>query len=711
MRRLFLFVLGLLLAVPPVNAQDDTLTISGTFTATDGTPLTPVFVLVLEANGFAMVTAPSLTDANGYYEFEVPANNTYLLLAVPLSGRQLDGFDLHGHTPALGYVDDADPVADFTGTACHDFIWLGYDADGEAIGEDDWGPQKFATRLDDNVTNDLLLGIDRETDGLGGLFDCVPLGSTRRFFVQWTVPDYGRVMLPMDNGGVGFTATEVGGTLLNANYELARTQVRRLEEALAASQDYTIPPSVTGRLEAAQDALEAATQASEEATRAAHADRAISAALWGLETLVLARAEADIPRYRQGDLTVKVLDADGNPVPDATLDYQQETHDFLFGIFDTYYGVGRDGYELMREAGLNAATVGVYWTESEPHDGAVGYHHLDNIVGIPHLDAMGFTLSAHPLVWFIDLAVPDYLAAMTTAQAEAEVVEHATALVSHYHEEIDNWNTINEAHGRFAAADYDRAQITVFTELAGQVVRQHDPDAPIIINSGFDWYAQNRLGRYFESGQADDFTLSIMDYLRQLEADGVDYDIIGQQMYNGGYVGILEAWGVGDPVGVTTWDMGALSYFIDQLHTFGKPIHITEMAVPSTWDDDWEQYGAGWWHRPWDANTQAEYVRAFYTLAFSKPAVAAITWWDIDDRESFIWTGGLLDADDQPKPAYYALRDLIASWTSAGQVSTNAQGQVTLRGFGGDYTLTVDGQTFEAHITEQTTTAITLTLQ
>jgi hypothetical protein len=163
--------------------------------------------------------------------------------------------------------------------------------------------------------------------------------------------------------------------------------------------------------------------------------------------------------------------------------------------------------------------------------------------------------------------------------------------------------------------------------------------------------------------------------------------------------------GAGNYVGVVTWDLARHAMILDRLSVYDKPIYVTEQSVSSTWNPDWSQYGAGWWHRPWDEATQAEFVVQFYTIAFSKERVEAITWWDINDRESFIVTGGLLDEDNKPKQAYYALKDLIASWTTSGTGQTDANGQIAIRGYGGEYTLTVtsNGQacTGTAHIIEQ----------
>jgi GH35 family endo-1,4-beta-xylanase len=293
---------------------------------------------------------------------------------------------------------------------------------------------------------------------------------------------------------------------------------------------------------------------------------------------------------------------------------------------------------------------------------------------------------------------------MSFDEFNQEVYEHISALSNRYRDQIDIWNVINEAHGRSAALDFSREEITALTNTGIRAIRENAPDARIIINDAFDWYGESRTLAAMMGGK-DDFTLSIPAYLDQLEEDGVDYDIIGQQLYNGGYVSLFSDWGLGDPMGVNTWDLAYISALLDRLGEYGKPVHITEQSVPSSWESEWEQYGSGWWHRHWDEETQAEFVHDFYTIAFSKERIEAITWWCINDNDSFIFTGGLLDTENNPKPAYYALRDLITGWMTAGQGETDAAGRVDIQGYGGEYELTVthDDQTWRGtvHIWEQ----------
>ena len=681
------------------------LVVSGTIADADGVPPALAFVALLSLEDYTLSASTTTTD--GHYRLEAPGEQDYLLLAIPLSGETAEGYNLHGHTPQLARIPagSGDVTHDFTLIPCHDFILESYDTEGALTLNDDWVGLRFVDDTAGNATDDAFIGIDKGEGTPAVPSVCIPLGQTRRFFVQWTLPDFGSVVLMSDNDGAGYAAGAQGGTVLNLSHEMARTQINRLQDNLAAYQTagYDVPPAVAAELAEAESLLaEAAAQTG--AAQAALSDRAASVALWALEELEQARAEQDIPRYRTGGLTITVLDAAGDPLPGATVVYTQTSHDFLFGVFSSLENAGVEGYELMQQAGINYLTTGFYWMETEPEQNQIPWEYIDHGVGVLNLAEMGFTLKAHALLAFWDFGTPDYFKAMDFDEANREVYEHISALVERYRDQIDTWNVINEAHGRGAALDFSRAEITTLTETGIRAIREHDPDARIIINDAFDWYGEIRQMTLLATGEADDFTLSIPAYLDQLAADGVDYDIIGQQLYNGGYSDIFAQWGLGDPSGIPTWDLAHISALLDRLGEYGRPVHITEQSVPSTWDPDWTQYGAGWWRRHWNEETQAEFLRDFYTIAFSKEQVEAITWWDINDN-SFIFTGGLLDSESNPKPAYYALRDLIAGWTTAGQGKTDAAGQIAIRGYGGEYDMVVthDDQAWRGtvHVWEQ----------
>ena len=65
-------------------------------------------------------------------------------------------------------------------------------------------------------------------------------------------------------------------------------------------------------------------------------------------------------------------------------------------------------------------------------------------------------------------------------------------------------------------------------------------------------------------------------------------------------------------------------------------------------------------------NFQADYLKDFYTLAFSHPSVSSITFWNLTDKNAWRGhAGGLLFEDLKPKKAFNELKKLIkTTWTT-----------------------------------------------
>lgn len=693
----------------------DTAMIQGRVTsAIDGAPLQAEVLLFQESDP----PQPPLivtTDEDGRYSIRDRSTGNFTLVAIPRSEEVVDGYALHGHMPQdvrLTIATGQTLIRDFPLVPSHEYILEAYTPDGSLVSHKDWIFRGFAVDDTGNATFETVAPITgRGQDALPCAH--VPLGERRAFYHRWTVPDFGHVILPIDNAGQWYRADSTGGTVLNFNFELARTQAHRLETNLQeyAESDYSIPKDLRDEAARVEDLLGRAGAVSG-AEMASLADEATRIALYALESLELARAEQDIERHRKGELALTILDEDGRPISDARVEIRQISHDFLFGIAGSFHLAPPGGYELMREAGVNFATLMFYWDWTEHEQDMIVWDWIDHGIGVLDLHEMGFELKPHAIQSLWPWGNPQYLIdlARDFPSLNTKTDEHISALVSRYRDQIDTWNVINEAHFRGGALDLNRDEITTLTKTGIEAIRKHDPGSRIIIECMFDWYGESR--RLWPD---DDFTVSILDYWKQLDEAKVDYDIIGQQLYNGGLIRFFADHREGQLVGMPTWDLEHLSSVLDESSRFGKPVHITEQSVPSTWDDDWLQYGAGWWHRPWDEEVQAEFLHAFYTIGFSKPQVEAISWWSISDTDlNLIYTGGLLTAEGHPKKAYFALKELIQGWTSSGEVRTDALGETVFEGFAGDYELTIthDGKTWQrtAHISEQKRRQLTIRL-
>jgi endo-1,4-beta-xylanase len=66
------------------------------------------------------------------------------------------------------------------------------------------------------------------------------------------------------------------------------------------------------------------------------------------------------------------------------------------------------------------------------------------------------------------------------------------------------------------------------------------------------------------------------------------------------------------------------------------------------------------WHQEFTETIQAHYIESVYTIAYSKPYVEAITYWDFNG----IGRDGFIRGDGTPRKGYHRLMALLAKWRS-----------------------------------------------
>lgn len=375
-------------------------------------------------------------------------------------------------------------------------------------------------------------------------------------------------------------------------------------------------------------------------------------------------AEDKIPQIRKGNATIKVVDVDGKPLKNMSIQYNHIKHNFLFGAFDWTYD--QTTYELMKDAGFNYATLNFNWITIEPEDDNYKWDELEERTGIYSLTKLGYKIKIHALVYMYDgwPGVPSYLEALTFDEYRGEVYQHIFDTVSRYKDEVDIWNVINEPMANWVNIyDYNVSQFLEIIETGIQAINKADPSAQIIINMAFPFGEGHIMHPY--------------DFLKMANEQGIDYDIIGLQFYYNTY---YEEGGE-----FPKRSLKEMSDIISKYSELDKEIHITEISIPS---EPLEDY-TGYMGKTWTESRQAEYLKAFYTIFFSKPEVKAITWWDANDYEDFIWRGGLLTHQNKPKQSYYVLKNLLQNWTSQGISYTNKSGMTSFNGYYGDYEITI----------------------
>jgi hypothetical protein len=275
-----------------------------------------------------------------------------------------------------------------------------------------------------------------------------------------------------------------------------------------------------------------------------------------------------------------------------------------------------------------------------------------------------------------DAFCPAYFDAMPFAQLQENAFQHMSTLAKRYQGRIDLWeiNEPNTAWTNPLNLTWDQKVEYYRSAIAG--AHNGSANAKIMVDSPALPYEFNTAK--LERTDTPAAGLALPEFLDLMASRDVDINTIGLEFY---YAGVGNGGGYGPP-GLS---LATVSRLLDRYSAYDKPIFIRELMAPSV-----QHPGSSWWHRPWDEATQAEFVEKFYTIAFSKPLVKEIAWsYGVSDETTAIQDGGLLHSDLSPKPAYYALRDRIAAWTTSGAGVTDNKGEYLLRGFGGEYRVTV----------------------
>jgi len=708
------WLLGALIALV-TSAPAGAATITGR--VTDETGAVPPLVWVAATDPANDTVLDSSQSTDGTYALEVPDGRDVALIAIALSGRSLAGYDLHEYTDVIVrlFAVEGAVTRDLRVRRCREYLLEARRPDGTLYGDDDLPPGSFPVDGRGEATAELLWAVDNPDTGARLPSLCVPLGERRTLIFRLELPGAGLLNLPLALDGGDFTADEQGGELVDVNRELALTQLERLEGRIGELTEggLTVGTELTARAKAARSLFDG-VEGMSPGLRAGSELQASSEAVLTLEELELANADRQALISRRGTLRVRVIGQDGTPLSGALIAYRQTSHDFRFGTFGQLATTGQAVYDRMAQAGLNFVTAGYYWADIERERGMIDYEYIDHQIGVVDLADKGWQVKGHPLTWLYDLAMPDWLKVMGFAELKQTSVDHVTTLITRYRDRVHTWDVNNEAANYWATGSLSRAEVDDYLQAVFAAARTADPTAELVLNSAFDWFGRDRLEERLD-GRNSYVTLSIPAFVQRALDTGVDFDVVGQQMYNGGGITLFRDLGVGPVQGAPTRDLGFLAQVLRRLSAFGKPIHITENSVSSTWDPDWIAAGAGYWHTPWSEQTQADFLEAFYRLCFGTPAVHAVTWWDTVDDNPFMSHGALFRADGTPKPALLRLESLIAGWTSEGEARTGGDGTAEIEGFAGEYQVSVEvtGRTHTriAHVSEGRWTTMTFDLR
>ncbi len=453
----------------------------------------------------------------------------------------------------------------------------------------------------------------------------IPAGPTALY--AWiAVPDFGELWVGADNCGEGYSArTEP----LDFVREAATSRLAEVGRFMEGAQTVW-SVDCRAHVDAAAECLAEAGDASD-ARAATLRLLSLSHGLWAGELAVVEHARAQIAARPRRD-------------------------EFLFGT--TAFGRRKPAEAVQRRFTeiLNFGTLPFYLKALEPEEGKPDYSRVDEMLA--WCEGEGIRTKGHPLWWGHQAGIPPWLegADWPTIQRQCRRVVHRS--VERYRDRIGIWDAINEAHDWANGLGLTQEQEVEITRVACDSIRDKNPEAVVIVNhcqvdgayaaEEGSWEGSMRMGPIY------DRTLTPLSYLDRLMEADVNFDVVGLQMYFPSNIGR---------------DMLTISRYMDEYSRFGKPMHITELGLPSgkrdmpgdLKGDEMMRRVRGQWHQPWCERVQADWTEWFYTLCYARPDVEAITWWNLADP-AFIPGAGWLRDDGTPKESYHRMRALLRAW-------------------------------------------------
>ena len=412
------------------------------------------------------------------------------------------------------------------------------------------------------------------------------------------------------------------------------------------------------------------------------------------------RAEAldRIEKVRKGDFKVVVQDASGNPVPGAKVTFDMFEHEFKFGVtMDLEYvsddllkdyvvdGNGDKEKEFVERIGsnFNALSVGnrLKWNyyakdkmnnPDKPSTASLVINEAKK-QGLKYVRGHALWMPSNS---YIEDPQEMYDLLTDTRSTDERYTDLLGLLEDHFSEmnekfpEIYEWDVTNETHGRTFFTDVFGMQI--FNDIYEIAARQLTNGQKLML-------CDNR--------QFEDPYWERLDWFKE---QGIQYDALGMQ----GHARI----GSKDPDNnyrptkwLEVWDRFAYEY--------QKTFAVTEFSVGALRNE----YGY---------EGQGDYLRDILIAAFSHPACTGFNIWWLSDywsewdspfrpdnpanNQNGAGVAPLYTLWFDEKPGLKIYQDLLYNkwWTRGEMTITDASGAGEVRGFYGDYdvTVTVDGR-------------------
>ena len=354
-----------------------------------------------------------------------------------------------------------------------------------------------------------------------------------------------------------------------------------------------------------------------------------------------AEAAARIEQLRKADLTVRVVDADGQPVPNAAVAVHMQRHAFGFGSAVKAHwvlGTGSDAsrYRNVVTQWFNRVVIenDLKWPQYEQDR-----QRARNVVA--WFNARDIPVRGHNLIWPSWRFMPDDVEGLAgqPAALRKRINDHIDEEAADFAGRLQDWDVINEPY-----TEHDVQDILGDAEMVKwfQRAKASDPHARLFLND---------YGNLEGVGLGTPHQEGTWRIIADLIAAGAPVEGVGLQGHFGSYL---------------SSPMQCLAVF-DRFAELGRPLLVTEFDVNTG-----------------DEALQAEYTRDFLTAAFSHPAVDGVLAWGFWAGSHWRPEAAMFRRDWTLKPNGVTWSNLVfKTWWTDASLATDAEGAARVRAFKG----------------------------
>jgi GH35 family endo-1,4-beta-xylanase len=366
-----------------------------------------------------------------------------------------------------------------------------------------------------------------------------------------------------------------------------------------------------------------------------------------------------IEKLRKGDLAITVADQAGRPVAGATVAVHLTRPSFAFGSAVDARLLMDDSpdarhYQQFVEQNFNRVVFenDLKWQGWEATNSQL-YSRPQTLAAADWLRQRNIEFRGHCLVWPSWRYLPADLPGLSGRKdaLSKRVADHVTEEVAALKGRPVEWDVINEPFSNHDLIDVlGRDAMVQWFKLAHAAdpqARLFINDFGILSNGGLDTIHQNHYEQTIRF---------LLDQAAPLQGLGLQSHF---------------AWRLTSPERMLA--------ILDRFAKLGLTIEASEFDVNIT-----------------DEQLQADFTRDFYIALFSHPAVEGILTWGFWEGAHWLPPAALVRKDWTLKPNGQVWMDLVRKqWTTNAQGRTDDAGRYGLRGFLGDYEVTVTsgGQT------------------